>query len=335
MKLIIKIVIHGIYWMVFLAFSVLVSVAGKVELQSPGIIDLRPHIIINTVWAVIAFYLFYFYFIRFFERKELVKYLLYSLLASFIITLCLMPVHKLILPTFDVFNINVLLPPVIGTFIIAQCGSLIRGFENWFSNMRLKSELETQNLRNELELLKSQVNPHFLFNTLNNIDSLIYHAPNDASKSLITLSELLRYMIYDTQAEKVPLSKESEYIRRYVELQQLRFKNPNTIRLSVDEFCADDLIAPMLFVPFIENAFKYAYNLGRLPMVDIALTCNQETLKFKCSNTFSSETINNTRTGGVGLENVKRRLALIYPDKHKLSIFKEKDIFTVVLELKL
>jgi two-component system LytT family sensor kinase len=139
-----------------------------------------------------------------------------------------------------------LIPPVAGTFLIAQSGCLIRGFENWFTNIQLQNELETRNLRNELELLKSQINPHFLFNSLNNIDSLIRSNPDNASNALITLSEMLRYMIYETNSDKVLLNKEIVHIKNYIKLQQLRFREKNYVNIIFPTICDDIRIAPML-----------------------------------------------------------------------------------------
>jgi len=335
MKLFIKILIHSIFWIVFLAFTTLVSIVEKGLGDWTQWQNVLPHIVINTIWAAIIFYLFYFYFIRLFERRQFVKYLIYSITFSILIVFCFLPLHKLIFPQFDLFSANAIIPPVIGSFILAQCGSLVRGFENWFSNMWLKAELENRNLRNELELLKSQVNPHFLFNTLNNIDSLIHSSPPDASRALITLSDILRYMVYETQAASVPLHKETDYIMRYVELQRLRFRNPEAIRLTIDSLCHDDFIAPMLFVPFIENAFKYAGHSGILPVVDISLSCVDKQLIFFCFNYYDSEGLVNKREGGFGLENVKRRLQLLYPQKHQLQIKKENNTFSVELNIQL
>lgn len=333
MKLLIKIVIHGIFWVVFEAFSVLMSLAGKTQEGFPANYDMTPHFIVNTLWAIFAFYISYMYLMQYFERRQFVRYLLYSIIVCIALTLCMMPLHKVILRSFEVLSPNALLPPVLGTFIIAQCGSLVRGFENWFASMKLKAELENRNLRNELELLKSQVNPHFLFNTLNNIDSLIYTSPDAASKSLITLSELLRYMIYETNADTVPLEKEINYIRKYVELQRLRFKSPETVSLRIEAGGGSTHIAPLLFIPFVENAFKYAESKGKMPVVDISLKDTAGSLTFRCVNYFNPSKISSRKTGGVGLENVKRRLELLYKGKSELTIEKINDTFTVELKL--
>ncbi len=334
MKLLIKIIIHSIFWIVFESFSLCMGIMDEslhaVRMNS----DLLPHLIINTIWAFAIFYLFYFYFIRFFENRQFFKYLLYSILVSFTLTICVLPIHKLIYSEFHFFNPILILTTTTGTFILAQCGSLIRGFDTWFSNLKLKAELENRSLRNELEMLRAQINPHFLFNTLNNIDTLIHTSPDTASKMLINLSELLRYMIYETQTDKVSYSKETEYIKGFVELQKLRFK-AGAISLNIENQVPDTFIAPMLFIPFVENAFKYAHNKGNYPIISIEIKNENNAVYFSCRNTYNPEETKQNKSGGVGLENVKRRLELLYPQKHKLIISKENCIFDVQLILSL
>ncbi|MDA3893803.1 MAG: histidine kinase [Salinivirgaceae bacterium] len=331
MKLSFKILIHSIFWIVFTSFTITFMYSQYTILDT---FNRLPHIVINIFWAVSVFYLFYFYFIKFFEQAFFVKYLLYSILTGVVVSFIFVPIHKIFLPQLSIFNISEMGPHIVGTFIIAQCGSLVKGFENWVDNIKIKAELETRNAKNELELLKSQINPHFLFNTLNNIDTLIHKSPDDASRSLITLSDMLRYMIYDTNTERVALSKELEYIKHYINLQKLRIPDPDFINTTVPENCSQK-IAPMLLLPFIENAFKYAVNNGQEPRIVIDLNCNDSMLIFKCTNKYSDSNALNINSGGVGLENVKRRLELIYPHKHELKISKENNIFNVELKLEL
>ncbi len=333
MRLPLKILIHTIFWLVFALFSLVVSYGQSVS-EWKYINNLTPHFIINLLWAGIIFYLFYFYFIQYFEKKQLIRYLLFSILSSIALTLLLLPLHRFFFPQFEMYNLRFMLPPVAGTFIIAQCGSLVRGFENWFADIRLKAELETSNLKNELELLKSQINPHFLFNALNNIDSLIRTEPEKASDTLITLSDILRYMIYETRADQVLLDKELVYIKNYIRLQQLRYREKNYIRAVFPDHCPGIQIAPMLLIPFIENAFKYAYNSGKLPVVDISLQCNDNRLLFTCQNQCRTERPSDEELCGIGLENVKRRLTLLYPEKHELVIFDDESSFRVELTIK-
>jgi two-component system, LytTR family, sensor kinase len=330
---VLRIVIHGIFWIVFLMISTLISMIPQSG-GWPEVHVLLPHYIINLIWAITIFYSSYFYLIRFFEKRQLLKYLLLSVCLSILISALFFPIHKLFLRSFDLLDFRVVLPPVVGTFIIAQCGCLVRGFENWLANIRLKPERENRNLRNELELLKSQINPHFLFNTLNNIDTLIGKSPADASASLITLSDMLRYMIYETNTDFVPLEKEVEYLRRYVSLQQLRYKKKDYVRTDFVAVNKDWMVAPLLFLPFVENAFKYSCDSQVMPVIDIRMDLENDTLTFLCENRFDPDKIATPGlNGGVGLENVKRRLALLYPQKHVLHITKIQPIFRVELTL--
>lgn len=332
MKLSLKILIQSIFWIVFQSINII----DAYRMYEEGILFSKlTHIVINTFWAATIFYVFYFYFIRFFEKGKFVKYLLFSIISSIAITFIYLPIHKLFYNEFEILNYMVFGPPMVGTFLLAQCGTLVRGFENWIDNIKLKAELESRNLKNELDLLKSQVNPHFLFNTLNNIDALIYKSPDDASKSLLTLSDMLRYMIYDTNVSKVALNKEIEHLKRYIELQKLRLKDASFLKTQFPPECSNAQIAPMLLLPFVENAFKFASKKSEFPAIDIHIECSETHINFSCKNIYLINETTRKHTGGVGLENVKRRLELIYPNKHKLIISKENNIFDVQLKLEL
>ena len=334
MRNLLKIFIHFLFWIVFVLFNLVFSIAPKPG-NWPSVQDLPPHFFINLVWAATVFYLFYFFVIKLFEKRQMVAYLIISVAAGIASTIVFLTIHKLVNQRFDVLDYRIFMPPIAGSFIIAQCGSLVRGFENWFATIKYKAEIENKNLRNELELLKAQINPHFLFNTLNNIDSLIRKSPDDASQTLIKLSGMLRYMIYETRSELVPFDNEVNYINNYIQLQQLRFRNPHYIKYSVTNACGSVQIAPLLFIPFIENAFKHSSDTGNNPVIDIKLECSESAISFRCSNYYSLENTTIERTGGVGLENVTRRLELLYKGKHKLNISKEDRIFKVELRIEL
>lgn len=334
MKLFLKILIHFIFWLVFVVFSYTFELSNATP-NFPKVENMGPHYIMNVIWAVVTFYFFYFYIIHFFENKKFVKYLVISLVSCVLISAVFLLFHKLILPELDITASGMLLPPIAGTFILEQCGILVRGFENWFADMQMKAEMENINLKNELELLKAQINPHFLFNTLNNIDSLIYKSPSEASNALITLSNMLRYMVYDIKQDFVPLGKEIDYIKSYIQLQKIRFRNPEYVSFAYDESCNNALVAPVLLMAFIENSFKYSHNFDKFPVIDIKMSCAQNELRFYCKNYYNSSNQKHERTGGVGLANVKRRLALLYPDKHVLNISSESNIFVVDLSIKL
>jgi len=195
--------------------------------------------------------------------------------------------------------------------------------------------MEKRNLQLELDALRSQVNPHFLFNTLNNIDAFIPVQPAKASAMLILLSDVMRYMLYETKGELVMLDLEVKHLQNVIELQKIRFVQPNYIIFETNVEQTDIKIPPLLFIPFVENACKYAHFKDKLPVVNIQLTCTENRLHFECVNSFDINRIENNQTGGLGLENVKKRLDLLYPNKYKLEIIKKDDLFFVSLDIQL
>lgn len=190
-------------------------------------------------------------------------------------------------------------------------------------------ELMLQNRQSELSFLRSQVNPHFLFNSLNNIYSLAYQQSDRVLPAIAGLSDLLRYMLYDAN-EKVPLEKELEYIRKYIDLQRLRFEQPVKAELMVAGNTEEVLIPPLLLIPFVENAFKHGEFTGDNGLFINIYTSDQK-LHVHCRNKKGKQ--RKDSGGGIGLENVKRRLSLLYPGKHILLVEDKNDFFTINLEL--
>jgi two-component system LytT family sensor kinase len=198
------------------------------------------------------------------------------------------------------------------------------------------SELRSENLNSELKFLKSQINPHFLFNALNNIYSLSVIGSQKTPDNILKLSDMLRYIIYDCNADRVPLEKELNYIMNYIDLQKL--KDDQLGSIETDFTNADDpcMIAPMIFIPFIGNAFKHSKvedpSVGwiRMKIENIA-----DSLFFEVVNSLPKKSMTKDKVGGVGLENVKRRLQLIYAGKHSLIIESGGDAFRVQLSVSL
>jgi LytS/YehU family sensor histidine kinase len=202
----------------------------------------------------------------------------------------------------------------------AVFGSFFRVIIDWFIVVNQKAELDKEKLVIELELIKSKLNPHFLFNTLNNIDSLIHQNPEEASSALIRLSEIMRYLTYETASETVSLDKEIEYMKNFIELYRIRIKTPDDIRFEMKgDFNA--MIAPALFVPLLENAFKFATFRKNKPCVDISLTSDKGVVILEISN-FHEKNNNDISKGnsGTGIKNLKKRLELTYPDHYQLDI---------------
>lgn len=214
--------------------------------------------------------------------------------------------------------------------------SAIKLSRYWIQSQQDKAELEIQNRKSELALLRSQVNPHFLFNTLNNIDTLIRKDPEKASDSVLKLSEIMRYFIYEATSEKVPLEKEIDYLANFIELQRIRHKDPGFIRFQVSGSPGAMKIAPMLFIPFVENAFKHGLKGQKIPAITVDLLIQPKEIRFEVVNFVDRhhEPIKDAGKG-IGLTNVIRRLEMIYPDQFVVSINENEEKYMIVLEIHL
>lgn len=200
-----------------------------------------------------------------------------------------------------------------------------------------QKEIIAEQLSIKLKFLRSQVSPHFIFNVLTNLVSLARKQSKQLEPALIMLSDLMRYMLYESDEKKVAVSKEVEYLKSYIRLQQLRFGEDVKIDVNID--LSDDIlqknIEPMLLIPFVENAFKHGVGVDE-PFIKINLSNYNNALKFHVQNKFAQNT-NESKdmNSGIGLENVQSRLALLYPKEHKLEIKKSGYIFDVLLTLQL
>jgi two-component system, LytTR family, sensor kinase len=198
---------------------------------------------------------------------------------------------------------------------------------------RVKREKETENLKTELSLLRSQVSPHFLFNIMNNMVALARKKSDILESSLIKLSALLRYMLYETD-EKVSLNKEIEYLQSYIDLQRQRFGTNVQINTSMPKTDQHYEIEPMLLIPFVENAFKHGTGMIQNAEIDIDLQTQKDILSFSVRNKFNDTSGEiKDKSSGIGLTNVKRRLELLYGGKHSLVVAKQKDWFIVSLQI--
>lgn len=221
------------------------------------------------------------------------------------------------------------------TLIIGVYATLIKFSVQWYKDQKRKSELIMEKQASELALLKSQINPHFLFNTLNNIYSLVYQKSDIAPSVVLKLSEIMRYTLYEVNVDRVPLKDEIEYIKNYIELQSLRYLKKDIIRMNIKCDSGDKYISPMLMIPFIENAFKHSDKGNGMPPINLDLFCSGDNILFCIENYYlKDKTSNNDKNGGIGLRNVKRRLDLIYNENYKLDIDKSENKFSVKLELK-
>lgn len=193
-------------------------------------------------------------------------------------------------------------------------------------------EKQSEHLQTELSFLRSQINPHFLFNVLNNIVALVRMKSSDLEPTVMKLSSLLQYMLYETDDEKVVIKSEVEYLQAYIDLQKQRYGDELDLKVKFAIQENWHTIEPMLLIPFVENAFKHGGALQN-PEIDITLSVDDNKLHFVVKNRFEDSNTAKDKTSGIGLANVKRRLELLYPGKHDLTINKKGDWFIVSLEL--
>lgn len=225
--------------------------------------------------------------------------------------------------------------PILGIIaIFSQTVALIiKGFITWFEELKLKDALRQKNHDMEMMLVKSQLDPHFLFNTINNIDILILKNANRASEYLNKLSGIMRFMLFETKTEEILLSKEIEYIEKYIELQKIRTTNETYVNFSVKGHLNGQKIAPMVFIPFIENAFKHTNNKKLRNAIDIQILLGKETIQLKCVNKIATHRQAKIESNGLGNDLITKRLSLIYPNQHTLDIDHKNNQYSVDLTI--
>lgn len=219
-------------------------------------------------------------------------------------------------------------------FIIAL-SLAIRITSEWFKNERSRREMEAEKLSSDLAFLKSQINPHFLFNILNSICSLARKKSDDTESAIIKLSQIMRYMLHDSKDEKVSLDKEVEYLQSYIELQHLRISDQVKIIFNIEGEPGRYMIEPLLLIPFVENAFKHGISYYENSNIEINLVLGEKELHFAVSNNIVKHKDETLESGsGIGLKNVMRRLELLYPGRHELLIEDNGSNYRVDLTIK-
>lgn len=212
--------------------------------------------------------------------------------------------------------------------------ALLKMVQDFTETVRDKEILEQQNLKSEMALLRSQVNPHFLFNTLNNIHTLVKSDPDRTAESIIRLSEIMRYMTSEASQVRVPLTEEIRYLQNYIGLLSLRQDDSNFIRLDCTGNLAQKTIPPMLFIPFVENAYKHGKKEVQSPGITVGIEASDAQIIFRVTNFLKTISHGPQERGtGIGIQNVTRRLELLYPECHSLRYWRDNLKYYVEMTL--
>jgi len=328
--------VHLVFWLVFGGLMLVVFngfVGGFVNALAPTLVNLTGLMILTYVhlWYLLP---------QFFSKN---KYLAYGILVF--VFLLLTTLFRFIVgweivrilgwEMTNEFTPNYFVGMMFTSFFIILITLPLHLIENYFKKEELEKELKTQQLEAELRFLKAQVNPHFLFNALNNIYSLSFTNSSQTPEMILKLSDMMSYMLYDCKTEKVKLTAEINYLHNFIALQQLKKEGELNIEFLTKGDFSKIQITPMLFIPFFENAFKHG-NLEDLQngWLKSEMKVENESLFFSIKNTMLKEKQKNKK-GGVGLENVRARLDLIYPNRHNLEIGKKEDVFEVQIKIQL
>lgn len=224
---------------------------------------------------------------------------------------------------------------VIPSFIFATLiSSLLVIIQDRFNIKEQKQLILLEKVASELEVLKLQIGPHFLFNTLNNIRWLARQKSDKTEETIVRLSSLLRYILYETKVEKVPLLNEIRNLEDYISLQKIRLTDLTTVDFKIIGNNKTQTIEPLLFIPFVENAFKYGVHNQIKSTIEILIKTEANKLLFQTKNTIFEDNLNtNEEESGIGINNVERRLKMVYPENHQLKINKSEGIYSVNLEI--
>ncbi len=299
---------------------------------------LEPFYIVNILYLVPTFL----------KKRKYLRYLLglFAIILLYYITFRVMNPMGNPLVTFMVDGTRAIempqnafppFPPFLPFFFLVL--SVGTGFEllmDWEKRGKLIEKAEKEKLSAELSFLKTQINPHFFFNTLNSIYALAATDSYNTQRAVLLLSNLMRYVLYESNVDRIALSKEIQFLNDFIDLQKLRFSKENGRVVQMEQVgdISEFKIEPLLLVPFVENAFKHSHSYSKKGLINVHIEAEKDKkLIFSISNSIGEHTDQLEKNSGIGLENAKRRLELLYPDRHRLNIGKSDCLFQVELEL--
>lgn len=314
-------------------FSVLVLFYSQPEYSEP--FESYNRILIFLLVMLLSYSNMYFFVPRFLFKNRYLVYVLFVLAFILFWTF----IHSVTSDLFEPYllphqenSIGVLQFSFI-VIVIISASSAIKLFQQWMGDKQLIDDLEKSKISTELEQLKNQINPHFLFNMLNNANVLTQKDPEKASQVLLRLSDLLRYQLYDSTREKVLLTSDIHFLEDFLNLEKIRRDNFSFL-ISKEGGLSGVQIPPLLFISFVENAVKHNNDSAKSSYVNLFFDAKDDELIFRCVNSKPLQKAV-SQSGGLGLSNIKRRLELLFPQNHSLKITDNEETFTVYLSIKL
>jgi len=328
--------LHISFWVMLYFFLVLID-----QSQYPLWYTMVKELVDVSFYIIIVYTNIFYLIPQFLQKKKLFLYLI-----SFIGLIVLISPIKTLSYVFLYQNDPYLQSVVVGsrTTIFLIClfvgmgSTIFKVTTDWLVHQNEKRELVSQKLHSELKFLKQQINPHFFFNTLNNLYALTLKKSDLAPEIVLRLSEMMRYMLYESNEKRVSIKKEINYIKNYLELEKLRQGDKFSINFNLTGNFQDQEIAPLIFSPFLENSFKHGLDnqiKSGFVNIDLEMRENQVHMEIENSKPPGFPVKRNKKSGGIGLENVKRRLQLLYPQKHDLDILDKPNSFRVLLNIQL
>lgn len=328
------VLLHILSWLALFSLPFLIRVSNS-ESKPAETSFIKFYMYTRIFWIAFFYLNTYVLLPKLIKKKKYILYALSQLGVIFVLSL----IHSLFFNLFvraSPYDITGFLLYNTFTYLFILSASIAyRLINEKIKNDKLFQQRENENLKTELSFLRSQVSPHFMFNVLNNMVALSRKHSEQLEPSLIKLSSLMRYMLYETKEEDVALDKEIEYLESYIDLQLQRFGKKLTVNTSFPEIKEPYFIEPMLLIPFVENSFKHGTGVISDPQIDIDLRVENKILHFSVKNKYNEKVEQKDLTSGIGLSNVERRLDLLYGGSHNLTIEKNNGWFLVTLQLKL
>jgi hypothetical protein len=352
-----NIIAHLVGWLIFFSFPLLLSPhpSFKIITQEPNYLE---SLLLRNLLLVGLFYFNQLYLTpELLQKRSLSSFLLIITLLVVLVSVANLWIHEILTGMSDGPPPEERMPPpdarefqgrphhgppmmiagpffssLLTTIVITAISTMIVIWGDWQNARENERQRSLQKIAAELSVLKLQISPHFLFNTLNNIRWLVRSKSDQAENAVVKLSQLLRYILYQTNDDKVPLQKEVEHLEDFMDLQLIRLENKQAVKFSRYGAIGDQMIVPLLFIPIVENFFKYG-DFENASDNEITLDVKSHHLKFMARNKIISQPTRHEDSSGIGLENLRKRLSLHYKDNYILNTVEENGYFKVEMEI--